>query len=182
MIKNGIILILGICCALFAFNNFLKEKAINSLTEQNTTLAADLKAQITFTPKRQIIYKTRTQAGEVKTVVKYLPPESTAEIKQSSDGENIELSVNALGLTFRPALVGLLGQNAKIGAGARLVYWQRYGAGLGGAYSDQHIYPFAFLDRRIDDLVPFFQNTSLGVSIHYQNQSLTPSLFIAAYL
>ena len=101
MIKNGIILILGICCALFAFNNFLKEKAINSLTEQNTTLAADLKAQITFTPKRQIIYKTRTQAGEVKTVVKYLPPEGTAEIKQSSDGGNIELSVNALGLTFR---------------------------------------------------------------------------------
>lgn len=169
MIKNILIYILLAACALFAFNNYLKEKAINSLTEQNTTLSADLKAQITFTPKRQIIYKTRTVAGEVKTIIKYVPQEGSAIITQSTDGEKLELRVNALGLTFRPALLGLIGQKPQIGIGARLFYWQRYGAGVGFGFSRENISPLVFADRRVDDLVPFMYNSALGLGFGYDD-------------
>lgn len=182
MIKNIFIYILLAACALFSFNNYLKERAINSLTERNTTLAADLKAQITFAPKGKIIYKTRTVQGEVKTVIKYLPPEGSAEITQSTDGENTELRVNALGWTFRPALVGLIGKEPQIGLGARLFYWNRYGAGAGLGFSRENISPFIFADRRIDDLIPFLYNSSLGAGAAYQNKSFSFIATFNAYL
>ena len=169
MIKNILIYILLAACALFAFNNYLKERAINSLTAQNTTLEKDLKAQITFAPKGKIIYKTRTIQGEVKTVIKYLPPEGNVTISQPTDGGNVEMRVNALGLTFRPALLGLLGKEAQIGLGARLFYWNRYGAGLGLGFSRENITPLIFCDRRIDDLVPFIHNSALGLGLGYDD-------------
>lgn len=180
--KNIIIYILGAVCVYLAFNGYLKDNAINSLTAQNTTLAADLKTQITFTPKRQIIYKTRTVAGEVKTIIKYVPQEGSAEITQSTDGNNTELRVNALGWTFRPALVGLIGKEPQIGLGARLFYWNRYGAGAGLGFSRENISPFIFADRRIDDFIPFFYNSSLGAGAAYQNQSFSFIATFNAYL
>ena len=182
MIKNILIYLLLGALGLFAFNNYLKERAINSLTAQNTTLEKDLKAQITFAPKGKVIYKTRTVQGEVKVTVKYLPPEGNVTISQPTDGGNIEMRVNALGLTFRPALLGLLGKEAQIGLGARLFYWDRYGAGLGLGFSRENITPLIFCDRRIDDLVPFFYNSALGAGLGYQNNGISFLVSFNAYL
>lgn len=144
-------------------NNWLKERAINNLTAQNTTLEKDLKASISISG-RKIIYKTRTLAGEVKTIIKYLPPEGGATINQSATSGEIDLRVKARGLTFKPALAGLFGPTPQIGVEARLAYWNRYGAGLGVGFNnnigDTSVYVMA--DRRADDLLPWFDNLAIG--------------------
>lgn len=166
MIKNIIIYILCGFCALFAFNSFLKDRAINTLTEQNTTLQNDLKAQITITPKRQIIYKTRTITGEVKTIIKYLPVEGSATINQNADTGEIDLKAKNHGWTFRPLASGMIDNKGLSGGiGARLYFYDRWGAGGIVSLSNNinEVKPKIFVDRRVDDFVPFLYNTSVGL-------------------
>lgn len=164
MLNRIFIYILVAVIAFLIFNNGLKEQTINNLTAQNTTLAKDLKASISISG-RKIIYKTRTIAGEVKTVIKYLPPEGSATINQSADSGEIDLRVKSRGLTFKPALATLIGPTPQIGVEARLAYWNRYGAGLGAGFNneikDTSIYAMA--DRRIDDLLPWFDSPAIGL-------------------
>lgn len=181
MIKNIIIYILCGICALFAFNSFLKDRAINTLTEQNTTLQNDLKAQITITPKRQIIYKTRTLAGEVKTVIKYLPPEGSATINQNSDTGDISLKVTNKGLSLRLAAIGIIDKQPALGFGARLLYWGRYGVGAGLAFPENRILPLAFADRYVDDFIPFAHNTSIGITAVYDSNNISARAGVITY-
>ncbi len=164
MINRIISYILCALIVLLYINNVSKDCAINTLTAQNTTLEKDLKASISISG-RKIIYKTRTIAGEVKTVIKYLPPEGNATINQSADSGEIDLRVKTRGFTFKPALAGLLGPTPQIGVEARLVYWNRYGAGLGVGFNNDigDTSAYAMVDRRIDDLLPWFDNVAIGL-------------------
>lgn len=171
MVNKILLCILGGICIFLAFNNFLKGETINALTEQNKNLQADLKAQITITAKRQIIYKTRTKEGEVKTVIKYLPAEGSATINQNVESGEISLSVKNKGLTARLSLIGLIDKEPAAGIGLRALYWGRYGIGGGAAFKESSIFPLVYFDRYIDDFIPFAHNTSLGITAIYPNLS-----------
>ena len=184
MIKRILIYLLIIVVVLFGVDHYLNQRKINDLLVQNKALDQSLKMSFEITPSRQIIYKTRTIKGEVKTVIKYLPPEGSAEVTQSSDGENTELHINARGFVFEPALVGLIAREPQIGAGARLVYWDRYGAGAGLGLSNEvsKLSPFIYADRRIDDFIPFLHNSALGIAATYQDNKVTAAAVFNAYL
>lgn len=166
---------------LLIFFNYLKSNEINRLTALNTSMDKDLKARITISGPK-VIYQTRTLAGEVKTVVKYLPPEGSADISQNVSGD-VSVKVKRAGLTFRPALFGLVGREAQPGIGARLAYFGRYGAGAGIGLSNniEDLQPFVFVDRRIDDLVPFTHNTTFGIFGGYQHHAATVGGMVAVY-
>ena len=53
-----------------------------------------------------------------------------------------------------------MGQELKAGLGARLVYFNRYGAGLG---LDTDLEGYLFVDRRLDDLTGLLKNTTVGL-------------------
>lgn len=101
----------------------------------------------------------RQADGTVKTEVKYLPPEGKAEVVQPTVGTT-EISVKRAGFTFRPAVQGLVGKDLKGGLGARLAYFDRYGAGVG---LDTDLEGYLFVDRRLDDLTGLLKNTTVGL-------------------
>ena len=101
----------------------------------------------------------RQADGSIKTEVKYVPPEGKAEVVQPEGGA-AEIAVKRAGLTFRPAVQGLVGKELKAGLGVRLAYFDRYGAGVG---LDTDLDGYLFVDRRLDDLTGLLKNTSAGV-------------------
>ena len=166
MLNRVMLYILGAICLYLFASGFLKDKAIDSLTIQNNTLQADLRAQITFQPKGKIVYKTRTLAGEVKTIIKYLPQEGSATVSQNADTGEIDLKVKNHGWTFRPLASGMIDNKGLSGGiGARLYFYERWGAGGIVSLSNNinEVKPKIFVDRRVDDFVPFLYNTSVGL-------------------
>lgn len=166
MINKILVYILVVLCVYLAYGNISREISINALSAQNATLQNDLRAQITFTPKRQIIYKTRTVAGEVKTIIKYLPAEGSATINQNADTGEIDLKAKNHGWTFRPLASGMIDNKGLSGGiGARLYFYDRWGAGGIVSLSNNinEVKPKIFVDRRVDDFVPFLYNTSVGL-------------------
>ena len=101
----------------------------------------------------------RQADGTVTTQVKYVPPEGRAEVVQPTEGP-AEITIKRAGFTFSPAVQGLIGQELKAGLGARLVYFDRYGAGLG---LDTDLEGYLFVDRRLDDLTGLLKNTTVGL-------------------
>jgi hypothetical protein len=155
--KNILLTLLAALCVYFAFNLTLKNRQIISLKAQSATLEEDIKRQISFTG-RQITHRYRRQ-DKVLAQTHYLPPEGAARIKQDNAGA-ITLYIKNKGLTFKPfAGVFVNAQGAAGGlAGARLFYYNRLGLGAAWAQKDG---PALYLDRRLDDLLPFTQNTAL---------------------
>ena len=90
-----------------------------------------------------------------------MPPEGTVEVVRPTQGAET-IRVKRAGFTFRPAVQGLLGNEIKAGLGARLAYFDRYGAGVG---LDQNAAPYVFADRRLDDLTGLLRNTTAGVFV-----------------
>ena len=105
--------------------------------------------------------KVRQPDGSVKATVKYVPPEGTVEVVRHTQGAET-IRVKRAGFTFRPAVQGLLGNEVKAGLGARLAYFDRYGAGVG---LDQNAAPYVFADRRLDDFTGLLRNTTAGVFV-----------------
>ena len=103
----------------------------------------------------------RQPDGSVKATVQYVPPEGTVEVVRPIQGGE-KIRVKRTGLTFRPVVQGLLGNEVKAGLGARLAYFDRYGAGVG---LDQNAAPYVFADRRLDDLTGLLRNTTAGVFV-----------------
>jgi hypothetical protein len=155
-----------IVIALFGVDHYLNQRKINDLLVQNKALDQNLKMSLQITPSRQIIYKTRTLTGEVKTVIKYLPPEGSAEVTQDADSGETNLKIEHYGWTFRPLLSGMADNDGLSGGiGARFYFYDRWGAGglLKLSENIKDIKPKIFIDRRIDDFVPFLYNTSVGL-------------------
>lgn len=140
------------------FSNWWRGRQIDKLAAQSGTLA-DSQAARVVVKDNKLTATVRQADGIVKTEVKYVPPEGRAEVLQPTDGTT-EISVKRAGFTFRPAVQGLVGKELKAGLGARLVYFDRYGAGV-GLDTDLELYLFA--DRRLDDLTGLLKNTTVGL-------------------
>ena len=140
------------------FSNWYKGRQIDKLAAQSGTLADSQAARVEIKGNK-LTATVRTADGTVKTEVKYVPPEGRAEVLQPTAGTT-EISIKRAGFTFRPAVQGLLGKELKAGLGARLVYFDRYGAGVG---LDSDLAGYLFVDRRLDDLTGLLKNTTVGL-------------------
>lgn len=140
------------------FSNWYRGRKIDELSAQTGTLPESQAAHV-MVRDNKLTATMRQPDGSVKTEVKYVPPEGKAEVVQPTDGP-AEISVKRAGFTFRPAVQGLLGKELKAGLGSRLVYFDRYGAGLG---LDTDLEGYLFVDRRLDDLTGLLTNTTVGL-------------------
>ena len=140
------------------FSNWWRGRQIDKLSAQSGTLS-DSQAARVVVKDNKLTATVRQADGRVKTEVKYLPPEGRAEVVQPTEGPT-EISVKRAGFTFRPAVHGLVGKELKAGLGARLVYFDRYGAGVG---LDTNLDGYLFVDRRLDDLTGLLKNTTVGL-------------------
>ena len=140
------------------FSNWWRGRQIDKLSAQSGTLS-DSQAACVVVKDNKLTATVRQPDGTVKTEVKYVPPEGRAEVVQPVSGP-AEISVKRAGFTFRPAVQGLLGKELKAGLGARLVYFDRYGAGVG---LDNDLDGYLFIDRRLDDLTGLLKNTTVGL-------------------
>lgn len=140
------------------FSNWHKARQLDKLTAKTATLPENTAAQVVIKANK-LTAKVRRPDGSVKATVKYVPPEGSVNVVQPLAGP-ATVRVKRAGFTFRSAAQGLAGKDLKIGLGARLVYFNRYGAGIGIAHDME---PYLFADRRIDDFVGIFKNTTVGV-------------------
>lgn len=140
------------------FSNWYKGRQIDKLAAQSGMLADSQAARVEIKGNK-LTATVRQADGSVKTEVKYVPPEGKAEVAQPIEGP-AEISVKRAGLTFRPVVQGLISKELKAGLGARLVYFDRYGAGVG---LDTDLEGYLFVDRRLDDLTGLLKNTTVGL-------------------
>lgn len=148
---------LAVVLGALLLGNCQKARKIDRLTETSATLPAGQQATVKVADNK-VITTVRRQDGTVAARVQYAPPEGSVSVVQPASGP-ATVRVKRAGFTFRPAAQGLAGKDLKIGLGARLVYFNRYGAGLGVTHE---IEPYLFADRRIDDMVGLFKNTTVG--------------------
>lgn len=139
-------------------SNWQKGSQIDKLAVKSGALADGQAARVVLKDNK-LTATVRLADGSIKTEVKYVPPEGKAEVVQPEGGA-AEIAVKRAGLTFRPAVQGLLGKELKAGLGVRLAYFDRYGAGVG---LDTDMDGYLFVDRRLDDLTGLLKNTSAGV-------------------
>ena len=156
--KKLISLIALLVIAGLLFSNWWRGRQIDKLAAQSGTLPDSQSARVVVKDNK-LTATVRQADGTVKTQVKYVPPEGRAEVVQPTEGP-AEITVKRAGFTFRPAVQGLIGQELKGGLGARLVYFNRYGAGLG---LDTDLEGYVFVDRRLDDLTGLLKNTTVGL-------------------
>lgn len=142
------------------FSNWYKARQLDKLTAKTATLPESTAAQVVIKANK-ITAKVRQPDGSVKATVKYVPPEGSVNVVQPLAGP-ATMRVKRAGFTFRPAVQGLLGSDIKAGLGARLAYFDRYGAGVG---LDQNAAPYVFADRRLDDFTGLLRNTTAGVFV-----------------
>lgn len=140
------------------FSNWYRGRQIDKLAAQSGTLPDHQNARVVVKDNK-LTATVRQTDGSVKTEVKYVPPEGRAEVVQPTNGP-AEISVKRAGLTFRPAVQGLVGKELKAGLGARLAFFDRYGAGVG---LDTDLEGYLFVDRRLDDLTGLLKNTTVGL-------------------
>lgn len=141
-------------------SNWHKARQLDKLTAKTATLPETTAAQVVVKANK-LTAKVRQPDGSVKATVKYVPPEGTVEVVRPTQGAET-IRVKRAGFTFRPAVQGLLGSDIKAGLGARLAYFDRYGAGVG---LDQKAAPYVFADRRLDDFTGLLRNTTAGVFV-----------------
>ena len=156
--KRLISLMLAVVLGALLLGNCQKARKIDRLTETAGTLPDNQQAAVKVADNK-VITTERKQDGTVSARVQYVPPEGSVNVVQPLAGP-ATVRVKRAGFTFRPAAQGLAGKDLKIGLGARLLYFDRYGAGVGVSHD---LEPYLFADRRVDDLVGIFKNTTVGV-------------------
>lgn len=156
--KKLINILLAATLGALLLGNCQKAHKIDRLTETSATLPAGQQATVKVADNK-VIATVRRQDGTVAARVQYAPPEGSVSVVQPASGP-ATVRVKRAGFTFRPAAQGLAGKDLKIGLGARLLYFDRYGAGVGVSHD---LEPYLFADRRVDDLVGIFKNTTVGV-------------------
>jgi hypothetical protein len=167
-----------------------RQKEVDKLLSEKGVLADNLKSQAII-EKDKVIYRERinrssreinkgnskkegtegSAGSDVKTSVRYLPPEAKAEICVDLKG-NTSLKVKNKGFCLCPAISCTLNNKGlRAGIEARLTYWGRYGLGVGinvGCTSNNNNYnpvkPFLSVERRISDIVAFMRNTTIGIT------------------
>lgn len=157
--RKLISILLAVVLGTLLLGNCQKGRKIDRLTEQVATLPDSQQAAVTVADNK-VTSTVRHDDGTVTAHVQYVPPEGSVQVVQPTDGTAAQVKVKRAGFTFRPAAQGLAGKDLKIGLGVRLAYFNRYGAGAGIAHDME---PYLFVDRRIDDFVGIFKNTTIGI-------------------
>lgn len=160
-----------------------KHPYVQELTVSNRKLHKALRTKVTVKQGKVIIrYRDREVVKEIKIEK---PPEGKVEVLDSKDGDaprgiidrittddykipnsSMTVRVTVGGLTFSPAISMRLPATDKLGANLdlRFIYWRRWGVvGMLAPVSGLAI------DRRIDDVIPFFKNTTIGLYYGYDH-------------
>lgn len=154
-----------------------KHPYVVDLMIEKAKLEKELQSKIAVSEgKVKIIYRDAT--GEAKKLNVDIPPEGKVTIVTLSSGtlpssniiDNITTEkysientsqvviVKIMGFTFKPQFSIYISENIKMNLNFRVFYYKRFGLSI-GAYPNQAI----SIDRRIDDLIPFLRNTTLGI-------------------
>jgi len=152
-----VIVVISIFFLIFSlkYNSLLKQR--DNLILTNSKLEEGLVNKIKIS-KTQIVVQTKYK-DKIVTVIKYLPPEGSAAIATTDLGETL-VDIKNKGFTLTPSASFLMNKDFYAGLSLRLFFWDRYGCGIGFS---SILKPYGFLDRRIDDFIPFMQNTSVGI-------------------
>lgn len=153
-------------------------KQNESLRGKTAELSEELKKQ-TVVYKDKIVYKYRDSEGKAKQEEVYIPSEGKVEILTPKENTNLDLSfwdkifnvtiketdgsiilIKNKGFSFAPELAGFYSKEFEVGLQFRLLYWNRYNAGIGFG-SGETLY--AYGSRTVSDIFPFLRNTSAQI-------------------
>lgn len=159
-----LIFILLLLLGVLLFQNYLLRRNVKEAVEQGGTLPPGVQQEVTIKQDHVTIKEkeTNTVTGEtqVHTQTLYVPPEGQVTITTTDEGKTTVKLTNK-GFTFTPGLTFVPSKDMNIGVSARLFYWNRFGAGVGGVISikdDPKPAAIGFVDYR------FYKNFAVGIA------------------
>lgn len=163
-ISKIIIFLLLLIVGVFWFQNYLLKRSTDKLIEDSNVLPPNVKQEIVVKQDKVTIKekKTNKTTGEVSVSsnTHYIPPEGSLTVTTSEDGETNYKLTNK-GFTFTPGITVIPSEVTDVGVNVRLLYYNRFGAGVGGVISIEDNPKPGFLgvvDYR------FYKNFAIGVA------------------
>lgn len=155
-------------------------KQNENLRGKTAELSEQLKSQTIIT-KEKIVYKYRDSEGGAKQQEIYIPSEGQVNIITPKDEETVKPSkkdsffntiieqtdgsiimIQNKGFCLAPEISALYSKEFEVGLQVRLLYWNRYNAGVGFTHKET---AFIYGSRNLSDIFNFTRNTSLQVGI-----------------
>ena len=152
----------------------------SSLRGKTAELSEQLKSQTVIT-KEKIVYKYRDKEGNAKQNEIYVPSEGHIEIITPKEDETIKpstvdnffntiieqtdgsiIKIQNKGWAFAPEIGILYTKELEAALQFRLLYWNRYNAGVGISHKET---VFIYGSRHLSDIFTFLQNTSIQIGI-----------------
>lgn len=175
--------IIIVLLALIAFLSFrvvyLNNQNI-ALRGKTAELSEQLKTQTIIT-KEKIVYKYRDKEGNAKQQEVYIPSEGKVDIITPKDNETIKpskidnffneiieqtdgslIKIQNKGFCFAPELGAIWSKEFEASLQLRLMYWNRYNAGVGIGHKETI---FIYGSRNISDILNFTRNTSFQIGL-----------------
>lgn len=175
--------IIIVLLALIAFLSF-KVVYLNNqniaLRGKTAELSEQLKTQTIIT-KEKIVYKYRDKEGNAKQQEVYIPSEGKVDIITPKDNETIKpskidnffneiieqtdgslIKIQNKGFCFAPELGAIWSKEFEASLQLRLMYWNRYNAGVGIGHKETI---FIYGSRNISDILNFTRNTSFQIGL-----------------
>lgn len=169
--------------ALIAFLSFrvvyLNNQNI-ALRGKTTELSEQLKTQTIIT-KEKIVYKYRDKEGKPLQQEIYVPSEGKVDIITPKDNETIKpskidnffneiieqtdgslIKIQNKGFCFASELGAIWSKEFEASLQLRLMYWNRYNAGIGIGHKETI---FIYGSRNISDILNFTRNTSFQIGL-----------------
>lgn len=160
---------------------------ITNLNKQNEKLrgkTAELSEQLksqTIITKEKIVYKYRNSDGKPQQQEYYVPSEGSIEIITPKENEDIKptiidnffntiveqtdgslIKIQNKGLCFAPEIGIIYSKELEAAFQLRLLYWNRYNAGVGIGHKDT---VYIYGSRNISDILSFTRNSSLEIGL-----------------
>jgi hypothetical protein len=152
----------------------------NDLRGKTAELSEQLKSQTVIT-KEKIVYKYRDSEGKPKEQSIYIPSEGSVNIITPKDNETVKPStldnffnttiehtdgsiimIQNKGFCIAPEVGVFISKETEVALQVRLLYWNRYNAGIGFGHKDTL---FIYGSRSISDILSFTRNTSLQIGV-----------------
>lgn len=175
--------IIIVLLALIAFLSFrvvyLNNQNI-ALRGKTAELSEQLKSQTIIT-KEKIVYKYRDTEGKPKQQEFYVPSEGSIEIITPKENQDIKpskidglfnniieqtdgsiIKIQNKGFCFAPELGAIWSKEFEASLQLRLMYWNRYNAGVGIGHKETI---FIYGSRNISDILNFTRNTSFQIGL-----------------
>lgn len=137
-ITKIVLFILIIFLSILLFQNYLLRKSNDRTIKNSGYLPEGTRQEITV-KKDKVVIKNKvenkdTGSKEIKTDIKYLPPEGELKVSVKDNGD-VSYTLKNKGFTFTPGVIVIPSKETDIGAVVRFVYWNRFGAGTGAVIS-----------------------------------------------